>query len=869
MGPFDDLIPAQNRRPSAPPMLGQPLAGPPRQPTPRFPDETALGQNRAAASAYDAQIAQANAAKAAAEAHSAEIAAQSGNEVQQQQRIRHGNIDAASEQLLRVGRMYREQYQPNTYGPISSIAETVNLGPLTPTNQAFNSAAQGLVDAGMPVFRTPGVGSQSNLEGEWFNNANRLRASNSDQNNEAILDNLQIRLNAQRAQLGLPPLDWRGDQQDQQPNAAQASAAAHAQAGGAMPGGPAPGGPPTGSGAPGGGTPPQGMDRTSQTMVDPSQTGRQLGDGSTRLEEDPVLRGVAHRIGAMVARGAPDDQVIQFLRQAGVDPAGTNIQGVLEYRRTPAFRQWQSHHPHAAYPIDNTFYTRQVPQTGVRRTMASIANSPAGAYAANAGDAVTFGTLDNMTNDPTQARAGMEALRGSYPMASIAGTVSGSALGAGALEGGAAQVGARGLWAARGADALYGGAYGAGSADDGSRALGALEGAATSMGSGAAGRLVQRGAGRVMTGARDATTQFLTDRGIPLTLGQMAGRGGVLGRAVRGMEDKLQSVPLLGDAIRARREAGVQSFNRAAFDEALAPIGQTTAGTIAEEGVDTMRGARSGAYSQALSGVQLNANDPVFIRDMSRVINTGRRLPGSMADEFAYTITNRVAPELENGVLTGEGYQAIRQGLRQDVAAMRGQPRGHDFARAVRQAEGALEAMVRRQAPQVVPDLNRADQAYARSRVVENAVAAGQNTGGVFTPAQLGQSARANARRFGGNQATTQRPFYELQRAGQDVLPSTVPNSGTADRAMAAALIPAAAGVAGYETDFLSPQTASMLAAFGLPYTRAGQQTLQTLIARRPDLLRRMGEGVIRNQRVGGTLARGAGIPMLPNYSGQ
>lgn len=200
---------------------------------------------------------------------------------------------------------------------------------------------------------------------------------------------------------------------------------------------------------------------------------------------------------------------------------------------------------------------------------------------------------------------------------------------------------------------------------------------------------------------------------------------------------------------------------------------------------------------------------------------------------------------------------------------MRGQPRAHDFARAVRQAEGALESMVRRQAPDVVPALNRADQAYGRSRVVENAVSAGQNTGGVFTPAQLGQAARSNARRFGGNQATTQRPFFDLQRNAQDVLPSTVPNSGTADRAMAAALIPAATGAAAYEMDYLSPQNAALLGALGLPYTRAGARALQTLVAHRPEVVRRAGEALISRQRIGGTLARGSAIPLLQNYSGQ
>ena len=58
----------------------------------------------------------------------------------------------------------------------------------------------------------------------------------------------------------------------------------------------------------------------------------------------------------------------------------------------------------------------------------------------------------------------------------------------------------------------------------------------------------------------------------------------------------------------------------------------------------------------------------------------------------------------------------------------------------------------------------------------------GMNTEGVFTPAQLGMASRQNAKKFGGNYASPSRPFFDLQRAGQQVLPSKIPDSGTAGR---------------------------------------------------------------------------------------
>src|SRR3546814_13070720 len=75
-------------------------------------------------------------------------------------------------------------------------------------------------------------------------------------------------------------------------------------------------------------------------------------------------------------------------------------------------------------------------------------------------------------------------------------------------------------------------------------------------------------------------------------------------------------------------------------------------------------------------------------------------------------------------------------------------------------------------------DLNRA---YGNVSVLEDAVLKALNGAdgpGIFTPAQLGQAARANAKKFGGKKAAARGeiPFSELQSNAQAVLPSTVPN---------------------------------------------------------------------------------------------
>jgi hypothetical protein len=123
---------------------------------------------------------------------------------------------------------------------------------------------------------------------------------------------------------------------------------------------------------------------------------------------------------------------------------------------------------------------------------------------------------------------------------------------------------------AAGVGGAMGAAYGAGSAEPGSR----MKGAAVSGGVGAVtGGLAQVAgnalAGRVATAPmRPVSPQRQISRqGTDLTPGQMIG-----GSAQR-IEDAFTSVPFSGDAIRDAQRRGIQSFDRAAMDRVLAPIG--------------------------------------------------------------------------------------------------------------------------------------------------------------------------------------------------------------------------------------------------------------------------------------------------------
>lgn len=355
----------------------------------------------------------------------------------------------------------------------------------------------------------------------------------------------------------------------------------------------------------------------------------------------------------------------------------------------------------------------------------------------------------------------------------------------------------------------------------------------------------------------------LRARDVPLTLGQIVGAsGGIVGRTIRGAENKLTSVPGVGNAIVNAQRRGTEGFNRAAFNEALAPIGGQSGG-VAETGVEHARGAVRDAYARALDGVEV-PTDRQFGNQIGSALERGIA-PGSYDEDFARIIGDEISPVLTErpGMLTGQGIQdALRMakgyGRQYGKLATTGasgvpQPAARPVAHAFNDIADSVESLVQRYAPKVMPNLSAANQANRGVSVLRDAVDAAKNTGGVFTPAQLTRAASANAKKFGGTQGTTNQPFYDLTRAGQEVLPNDVPNSGTADRGIMGLVLGGTVG----------PPAIAASALGSLPYTRAGQAAIQKLLTgRQGDTSRAVAEA-IRKLKPAGFLGGTAGLLSL------
>lgn len=629
-------------------------------------------------------------------------------------------------------------------------------------------------------------------------------------------------------------------------------------------GAPASGPPPTGGlpppAAPGG----EQLDRGNRPMLPGG--GDQVGLATDQMHTvpDPTVAGVNARVDHMLRTGVPDEEIRAYVqnlpRTPGRDISLSGVDGVLAWRRAhPSYRG--SYNP----DLENMV----VPVSLPRQIATNIADSAPGAYVTGAGNALTAGFLPELTPGNTELnRAGINEIAARHPVANAVGNVSGGVLASLAPEAAAARWAPAGLTAllARaprltqiGTDAAYGAAYGAGANPD-DRIGGALTGLATAPVVGATVRVAARTVGRALTGTRDQAVRMLAQAGIPLTIGQMVARGGIVGRTVKGVEDRLSGIPYVGDIIRARTREGTEGFNRAAFQEALAPIATNASDQIAETGVQDAQDAVGRAYSGALGGVNLNANDPQFVQEMGQALNHGRSIP-RLGEDFHYLMQDAIGPLIDRqGNMSGENLQAALQTIRRARTSYAGDPLGHNMGGALTGVEDALTGLTQRQAPHVMPALNAANDAYGRLSTVQNAVLRGANTEGVFSPAQLGMASRQNAIRYGGRNAAAagDRPFMDLQRAGQQVLPTTVPDSGTAGRLLLPALGAALGGGAGYADDGGAGAAKGLTigALLSAPYTRPGRAMLQTLIVgERMRALNELGQAFAARAQLGGAAA--------------
>lgn len=347
--------------------------------------------------------------------------------------------------------------------------------------------------------------------------------------------------------------------------------------------------------------------------------------------------------------------------------------------------------------------------------------------------------------------------------------------------------------------------------------MGAAFGAGTSAATNALARVISPAA------SQNPNLQLLQQEGVTPTIGQ------TLGGRFNALEEKLQSIPILGDAISNARGNALKDFNTAAINRASGHVGEKVEG-VGQGAVREAGDAISKTYDAALSQVRAVPLDAKFSADLTQLRGMAQNLVPGMRDKFNKTLDDvvmgRVSPQ---GSILGSTYKDVDSELG-NIASRYGKSQvasEQEFGDAVAQVQNLLRQQMMRTNPQVADKLQAADAGWANLVRIEGAAKAAKNAEGVFTPAQLNaavQAADDSVRKRAVSRGNAL--LQDLGNAGQSVLGNKVPNSFTTDRALLAG------GTLG--SYLVNPMIPAGLLGGAALYSRPAQVGLNALASARP-----------------------------------
>jgi hypothetical protein len=584
-------------------------------------------------------------------------------------------------------------------------------------------------------------------------------------------------------------------------------------------------------------------------------------DGKSRIVRDPR---VSAQVDAMINAGASKAMIDAVLKRQGFPTinAGDLMQA----------QKWMKENPGKKYFGADP--TRVEDLNFGQRVLADQNVAPVAAGMANYANMATAGTVGALAGE--EGQGALNAAAALHPTASTIGNLAGGVTGALGAEAAIAAKAPAALakFAPRIADALYGGLSGFNAAQEGEGLEGALLGAGAGLAGGYLGEKAMRGVGAVAKGVTDPAVEALRARGIPLTVGQVVGNGGMIGQGIKKMEDAMTSVPFVGNMVEARRMEGLRGFNEAAFRDAAAPGANVD--QVGAAGMGQLRQGVTDAYGRALDPVHIDPLEPQFGADMLATRNAASRIPEvdgartAATEALDHRITGGVDPI--TGLMPGRNFQEAYRGLARTGRERANRDYGHEISQVMRQGQDTLGEALERQNPGAFDQFLEANAANRRANVLADALKnAGSQADELVTPAQLNRADITSTSRLEGkiNSAAGNRPFYDLASAGQSVLPSRVPDSGTWTRALVGG--GGVVGLGGIGGMIDGVEGAGAGAGLGLGATlllaaggsKPAQKMLVDILASRPDLARKIGSQIVDKSGIGGWTGAGALTPLL------
>lgn len=349
---------------------------------------------------------------------------------------------------------------------------------------------------------------------------------------------------------------------------------------------------------------------------------------------------------------------------------------------------------------------------------------------------------------------------------------------------------------------------------------------------------------KVLSPDATARIQALRANGVNPTIGQ------TLGGVANTLEEKAQSIPLMGDMITNARANSRNQFNLATINKALDPIGEQVS-EIGQEGVKQAGDKLSAAYDTVLTKLGAVKLDPQFQSDLGQLQGMASGLTPNMAGRFNSILKDNVMSRVSpNGSFLADTLKEVQSELAAKARSFSsaGGEQG-ELGDALSQLNNLLKQQVARASPEAASQLSNIDTGWANLVRIEGAAKGAMKSDGIFTPGQLLTAVRqadTSVRDRASARGTAL--LQDWANTGQSVLGNQYPDSGTAGRAML--------GMGAVASGALSPAVPIGLGIGAAAYTSPIQRALVSAAADRPDLALKLAQQLR------------SGVPMLAPTTG-
>lgn len=382
-------------------------------------------------------------------------------------------------------------------------------------------------------------------------------------------------------------------------------------------------------------------------------------------------------------------------------------------------------------------------------------------------------------------------------------------------------------------------------------------------------------AGRIVSPNVAPEVQTMLDNGVTPTPGQ------ILGGAAARTEEKLTSVPVVGDMIKNAQQRTVQQFNRATYQDALEPIGGQIPANVAtgSDAVGYVNRQIGNVYRSIEPRASFTA-DANFSNDLAQIrADLSQNAPGALP-QFDNIVQHQITGKLTGGTPAAQGglpiggtmngqqwgntRSAISGVARQRVIG-NATPDDRVLAGALGDLNDAVNTAVGRSSPpDVIPTLQSANAAWSRYKQIESAAGStgASNNGNIFSPAQYNAAIRKGS--TNAQKAQNSGQNADFGAAAQQVLGSKYPDSGTVGRGLMSLLATGGLGAGLATQPGTTLATLAGIGAGSLPYSALGQRAAAALLTARPQFAQPVGNAV---SNLGRFVIPGSLAPLLAGGS--